>query len=404
MKRSCLTRRLAVTVSLAIATLLVVGLLAPGSEAAITWKKQVGDKEIKVNFYGFAQFEARAGDGLPINDGIRFSAQRIRLGSSYFHGPVFAKLFLDFNQPFDRTGSDPGSGGIPRMIKDAFVGYKWNNAAFIKVGMMKTPLGMNFTIPGWNLDNIERSGLDKGLVLERDFGLMLSGRLIGGPKDQKMKVNGTEMGHERWGKGFGYDIGVFNPAGRSSAVKWNPAVLGDALAYVGRIHYDHTTKLHTELSYAVSEQAGEPVDEGEPETLDYKVMDFGLNSFILKDRFNIKFEYIMGESIFGTEGRDQDTFSLALGYRVVKTFELILKHYQASATRDDSATTADTDLGNTYFGFSWYLAPLQDKPRTLQNHRIQFNYVFTSGDDDGDWTGRGGYQDVVYLAQYQYKF
>jgi hypothetical protein len=28
----------------------------------------------------------------------------------------------------------------------------------------------------------------------------------------------------------------------------------------------------------------------------------------------------------------------------------------------------------------------------------------TSGDDDGAWTGLGGYQDAVYMLQYQYKF
>ena len=36
------------------------------------------------------------------------------------------------------------------------------------------------------------------------------------------------------------------------------SLLGDALAYVGRVHYDRTAALHMEASYAVSEQAGGP--------------------------------------------------------------------------------------------------------------------------------------------------
>lgn len=264
---------------------------------------------------------------------------------------------------------------------------------------------MSFTIPGWNLDNIERSGLDKSLVLERDFGLMLSGRLIGGG-DQKMKVNGTEMGHEKWGKGFGYDIGIFNPAGRSGAVTWDSgSAVGDALAYAVRFHYDYTTWIHAEASYGKSEQAGgAPAIPGDPLTEDYEVIDVGVNSFLVKERLNLKGEYISGENIRGFLGRDQKTIVLTVGYRVIPTLELIVKHYDASATRDDSVATPDSDLSNTYVGLSWYLDPLQDKPRTLQNHRIQLNYVFTGGDDKGGWTGLGGYQDSVILAQYQYKF
>jgi hypothetical protein len=375
------------------AIVLIVGLAALPADAAITTKKKVGDKEIKVTAYGFMQYEARGGEGLTGDDGIRFQAQRVRLGTNFFVGKVFGKLFLDFNQAFDIS-----EGNLPKAIKDGFAGYKWNNAAFVKLGMMKTPVGMSFTIPGWNLDNIERNGMDKGLVLERDFGVMLSGRLIGGPADQEIKVNGTEMGHERWGKGFGYDIGIFNPAGRSSAVTWDTGILGDALAYAARIHYDFNPNIHTEASFGTSEQAGGP------DTDDYDVFDIGVNAFLLDKKLNLKGEYINGSNIRGATGRDQKTFVVTAGYMVTQQVELIVKHYDASACRDDDDEIADSDLANTYLGVNFYLEPLKFTPRALQSHKIVLNYVLTSGDDDGAWTGLGGYQDDVYMMQYQYKF
>jgi len=381
-----------------LAIVFMVGLAALPADAAITTKKKVGDKEIKVTAYGFMQYEARAGEGLSGDDGIRFQAQRVRLGTNFFVGKVFGKLFLDFNQRYDLT-----EGNLPKAIKDGFVGYKFNNSAFVKLGMMKTPVGMAFTIPGWNLDNIERNGMDKGLVLERDFGVMLSGRLIGGPADQEIKVNGTEMGHERWGKGFGYDIGVFNPAGRSSSVTWDAGVLGDALAYTARVHYDFSPTLHTEASFGTSEQAGGP------DTEDYDVFDIGVNAFLLDNKLNLKGEFISGENIRGWTGWDQTCLTLTVGYMVAQQIELIVKHYSASSTRGDDENPTnedfeDTDLGNTYLGVNFYLEPLKFKPRALQNHKIVFNYVLTSGDDADEWHGIGGYQDEVYLLQYQYKF
>jgi hypothetical protein len=265
---------------------------------------------------------------------------------------------------------------------------------------------MAFTIPGWNLDQIGRNSLEKGLVLERDFGVMLSGRLIGGPADQEIKVNGTEMGHERWGKGFGYDIGIFNPAGRSSAVEWDGgAALGDALAYVGRIHYDFSPTLHTEAAYGVSEKAGGDDYYLETNTEDYKVWDIGVNAFLLDNTLNLKGEYIDGQNIRGEAGRDQSCWVATVGYMAHDQVELIVKHYQAEATRNDEKT----DLGNTVLGVNFYLEPLKFEPRALQSHKITINYVMTSGDDgpssaEGAFNGLATYRDDVYMLEYQYKF
>ncbi len=373
---------------LGLVLVLVLALFAPTTaNAKITLKDKVGDKEIKVNIYGFSQFEMRGGDGMSAEGGMLFKAQRIRVGFNYFSGPIAGKLFLDFNQ-----SHTDDSGGLPKMIKDAFMAYKWSNSAFIRLGMIKTPIGMSFTNPGWNLDIAERNSLDKGLLFERDFGLMLSGRLIGQPNDKKMKTNGLEMGRERRGYGLGYDIGVFNPAGRSSVVTWDKAVLGDALAYAARIHYDHGRPLHMEFGFGTSEQAGGAGTE------DYSVMSFG--ALTSHPNWEASFEYTSGSNMVGVKDWDQDTFAVMFGYMLGSNVEGVIKHYQASA---DSPTAGSSDLGNTYIGINWYLSPLRYKARDFQRQKIVFNYILANGDTDA-WTGKGGYKDDGWIIQWQYKF
>ncbi len=386
MRRCVKKPRVGVLIGTLLLFVFVLGI--PGTaNAKITLKDKVGDKEIKLKIYGFSQFEMRGGDGQSAEGGIFFQAQRIRVGFNYFHGPIAGKLFLDFNQSHVKD-----EGGLPKMIKDAFVAYKFSNSAFVRLGMIKTPLGMSFTNPGWNLDIVERNKLDKGLVLERDFGLMLSGRLLGQPEDKKMKCNGLEMGHERRGQGFGYDIGIFNPAGRSAAVTWDKSIRGDALAYVGRMHYDHGRALHLEAAYGVSQQAGGANTE------DYSVWDFGV--LTSHPKWEASFEYVSGHNIKGVKDMDQATFSLMFGYMVADNIELMAKHYQASA---DNPVSGSSDLGNTYIGLNWYISPLRYKARDFQRHKIVLNYIIASGDTDS-WTGKWGYKDDGWVLQWQYKF
>ena len=122
---------------------------------------------------------------------ISFHAQRIRLGWKYSAGKIRSKVFLDFNHnsTANKTTDVGGASGIgvPDNIKDAFVAYNFNKAFTSKLGVLKMPHGMGFTIPGWNLDVAER-GLDKKLVLERNMGLMILGRDIG--FGNYAKVNG----------------------------------------------------------------------------------------------------------------------------------------------------------------------------------------------------------------------
>jgi hypothetical protein len=429
-------------------------LLSPGAALAkVTLKETIDNQDLgitqetKLQLYGFSQLEMRGGDGwlYGVQDGIRsplsgsdigeqirlrsraddsgifFNSQRIRVGFNYFTGRLAGKLFLDFNQPHERLfGVD---AGMPRMIKDAFVAYKFGNTAFIRLGMIKTPLGMDFTTPGWNLDIIQRSLLEKGLVLERQAGVMLSGRLIG--FENKMQVNGLEMGNERQGKGFGYDIGVFNPTSRSASVINTDQVVGKALSYVGRAHFDWGKPLHVELAYGVSQEAGgyDPGDPGalppspEVTTEDYKVLDFGVMTELLESRLELKFEYIDGQDIRGLKGYNQRTAVFTAGFLFAKWGEAVVKTYQAEAELSEQTQFDKSKLGNTFLGLNFFFNRVGTSHRDLQRNKIVVNYIIVNGDegivdpivgaaprDSGVWYGIGGFADSTFGIQWQYKY
>ena len=272
------------------------------------------------------------------------------------------------------------------------------------MGMIKTPSGMTFTTHSFNLDIAERSHLDKGLVLERDFGILVSGRQIGGG-DSPRHMSGIEVGHEQHGgRGFGYDVGVFNPAGRSDAVVWDESLKGDALAYAGRLHYDLGWPLHFEASYGVSEQAGGAPDSTGIHSEDYSVFDTGINSLLMDKNLNFKAEYIYGQNIRGIDGWDQSTLSVMAGYMLSPTLEGVVKLYAANAEKAD----VETSLMNIYFGVNFFLDPLKlGDPYLLQRHRIQLNYVLVDGDGEGSaqlFNGLGGHTDDSWILQWQYAF
>jgi hypothetical protein len=337
-----------------------------GNAAAADLTRAFGDQEMKVKFFGFTQVTAEAGDGLKKSetdnlDGLRFGADRVRFGFKANMDKVFAKLQVDFQK------SDDGSktGQMDEIIKDAEVGYKFMNELSVKVGEFKTPVGMDFNVSGKKLD-ITKRGMEKKLVLERSLGAMVSGRKIG------------DM--------FSYDIGVFNPANRSSAV--SDGVLGDGLAYAARVMFDLKKTLHAEVSYGSSEEAGGAGTE------DYSVWDAAL-SYIWQD-LTLKAEYISGEDIKGVTGADEEVWYLHAGYRFNPMFEGVVRHYQA----DNDLT--DKDLGNTYIGLNIFLNEKKKFPA-----RIQLNYVVTSGDDgfiNGYSGTTKGFLDDVFLAQFQAAF
>lgn len=384
-------------------------LMAADASAAYTLSKKIGDVDTKLDIYGFAQLEARGGDGSFENGSgvvpdehadVKFGAQRVRLGWNYTAGKVRGKVFLDFNQ----AHTDAGGVGLEDMVKDAFVSYVADDALVLKVGLIKMPHGMSFTIPGWNLDIVER-GFDKALAMERNMGIMLSGRdMFFGNNG---KVNGFEMGHERPWKGFGYDIMIGNQAGRSGAVI--NAAPGNANSYVGRLMFDWTELLHTEVSYAVSEAAGGIAGQAGllTDTEDYKSLNFGVDSHFL-DGANVKFEYFDGENIRGEDGWDESTMALTGTYAINKYIEPAFKSIQGTAERGG----VETKLNNTYLGVNLYISPFDDKmdrssKRKRNAHRMQFNYILASGDTADSttvWNGLKGYKNDAWVFQYQYKF
>jgi hypothetical protein len=385
------------TIKINIATGLALLLVSTVNTMAFDIKGKIGEEDTKLQIFGFAQLEARTGDGIIKDDqdaSVKFGAQRVRLGWKYSAGEVKGKVFLDFN----KAHNDKSGVGLPDMVKDAFITYIPHKAAAIKVGLIKMPLGMGFTTPGWNLDVVER-GFDKQLAFERGMGVMLSGRDLGFGNNGK--VSGFEMGHERPWKGFGYDLMIANQAGRSGVVDGaNP---GNANAYIARVSFDWTELLHTELAYGISENAGTTDQKEMPTGKAYKALNFGVDSHF-GDGANLKFEYFDAQNLKGQDNWDETTFSLTGTYYVTDTIELATKHIQGTSDKNG----VETDLGNTYLGFNYYLIPANNKmsrgaKRKRNAHRVQVNYVVASGDTD-EWNGHKGYKDDAILAQYQFKF
>ena len=392
-------------------------LMTTSAHAGYTMKKKVGDVDTKLTFFGFAQLEAVGGDGMKLkyaedgsgakvgtNSGsdINFRAQRIRLGWKYVAGNVRGKVFLDFNQAHTSQGATDGAA-VPKMIKDAFIAYKFNNAFIPKLGVIKMPNGMGFTMPGWNLDIAER-GFDKALVLERNMGLMISGRGIGYTGN---KVNGFEMGHERPWKGFGYDVMIANQANRSKAVTNTSGMGGNSYAVRGM--FDYTEKFHIEASYALSENAGGYVatNPTPADNQDYSNINVGIDSNLGK--LSLKAEYFDASNVKGTKDWDETVYTATAGYFVTPAVEAVVKHMQGTS---DKPGIVSTDLGNTYLGLNIFMSmPYSDfsrkAKRTRNQHKIVLNYIVASGDTHGattEWNGLSGYKDDAFIAQYQFKF
>ncbi|HDH02361.1 MAG TPA: porin [Nitrospirae bacterium] len=325
------------------------------SLALLTIPMKASAADLQVKWFGYSQITVEGGDG--VEDGLsdpRIGADRVRIGYKAKLGNVFSKLQIDFNKT--------GENILPQIIKDAEVGYKFNNSASVKAGMFKTPVGMDFNTSGKKLD-ITKRGMEKALVLERSLGVMVSGRKIAG--------------------GFGYDIGYFNPTTRSGAV--SGGTTGDDKAYAVRGMYDMGNILHAEVSYGKSEKAGTT-----PDLEDYSVLDVAASYKV--QGATLKAEYIDAKNVLGEDGKDQTVWYLHAGYQFTPMYETVVRYYQGN---DD---LSDTSLSNTFLGLNVYLNPAKKYAS-----RIQLNYVFASGDTD-TWDGLGGYRDDAILAQYQVAF
>ena len=351
--------------------------LAVAAGLVASMPAQAGD--VKVKWFGFAQITAAQGDGsayaLGKNDstkinedqnGAVFGADRVRFGFKIKDGNVFGKLQADLNR--DHTTAKTGT--LNETIKDVEAGYKFSNAASIKAGQFKTPVGMDFNVSGKKLD-ITKRGMEKALVMERAAGAMLSGRKIA--------------------NGIGYDLFFGNVAGRGAAHA--KGTVADDNSMAARIMYDMGKMMHVELSYGKDENSAAE---------DYEVIDLGFRMKMAA--MTIKAEYIAGSNVGGTKDADETVWYGHFGYNLGKTTELVVRHYQAD---QDVAGGGSFSMTNTYLGANFFLG----SNRT--NGRIQLNYVISGGDNDilgtGDsYTGKAGvkngYYDDTILAQYQVSF
>ena len=333
--------------------------------------------EVEVNPFGYVQLTAESRDQDSPDDNFSFGADGVRFGfkikdtDSVLGGTAFGGLEVDFNKnPLDRTVEGPNGKSVdfPAVIKDAYAGYKFNDAASIKMGQFKTPLGMDFNTSGKKLD-ITKRGLEEALVLERALGVMLSGREIGG--------------------NFGYDIGIFNPAGRGRASPVGNR--GDNNAFAGRVMFDHDdvagsgVKAHIEAAY------GE--DEAPSGAEDYEVWDIG--GIFQRGIVTVKAEYISGSNIDGIDGDDQFAWYLHGGVMVHPKVEAVIRYYD---TEFDPDVGSSTDLSNIYLGVNVFLGS------NKTNGRLQVNYVLAGGDET-DFEGVGKtFKDDAIVVQYQASF
>lgn len=308
---------------------------------------------------GFAQLTAEHTDG---SDGIQFGADRVRAGARYRHADLTGVLVLDFNVP-NAGQSTPGT--LNNQIKDVFLDWQFAEHWSVRGGQFKTPIGMDFNTSGAGLD-ITKRGLEKPLVLERDLGLMLSARKLGGF--------------------FGLDLGVFNPAGRSGATTYPATQQVDENSLAARLLLD-LGAWHGEVSSGISPQAGGPGTE------DYEVLNLGLRW--QGAAVTVKAEWIDGQNLNGVVGAEEQVGYLHLGWKMRPGFEWVARHYQGD---HGAPGVSDTTLGNTYLGFNFWPAA-----GAAADLRLQVNWVSASG-DTGSFGGLGGYREDALLLQTQLSF
>ena len=389
MNRERIDLKLVMALFYVAATTSVWGSMEP---VILPYKNKPANKKIqsKHHFFGFMQIGVQLGRGAKKgkNADMGFEADRIRLGWKYFSGSLAGKVFLDFA----KKGNDNSSVGIPDLVKDAFIAYKFNDDFVVKVGAIKTPVGMNFSIPGWNLDVIKR-GFDKKLAFERALGVMISGRDMG--FGNRGKVNGLEMGHERPWKGFGYDLMITSATGRSGAVNAHDEKgyiykANQENGYMGRLMFDWSQVFHAEVSYGKIK--GNTNGSGE----DYKVLNFGMDSHF--ERANVKVELYSVYNIRGIDGWDMNTLALTGTYYLTDRLEFAVKNIRGKESFNDR----DSDMENTYIGLNYYINPKnnnmnRETKRARNKHRMQINYVYADVDREAKGAGALFRDNVVLL-------
>jgi hypothetical protein len=311
--------------------------------------------QVDVTWMSFAQLTAEHADG---DGGVEFGRDRVRVKAEATAGRVTGGGVLDFGVR-NLDANPPGT--FANVVADLYVNYRPAEGHLLRIGQFKTPLGMDFNMPGHELDLTKR-GMEAALVLNRDIGLMLAGRL--------------------GDTAFGYDVGVFNPPGRSGATRYEAGQVGDENAAVGRIRYD-AAPWHAELAYGESGAAG---GSG---SAPYEIIDAGLR--YQGSNWNAKVEWLEGNGVHGVAGRAEAVYYVHGGYRLSPKLEVVARHYVG---RSDDAG-AVTRLTNTFLG-----ATLQVFSTPRMNGRLQANYVL-AGAHEAAYGGVGGYRGDTLLVQLQ---
>lgn len=305
-------------------------------------------------------------ESLADDDALSFGADLIRAGIEASSGDFSAKLQIDLGAG-DLDERRPGT--LPNVVTDLFVTYAIDGRNAIVFGQHKVPLGYDYMRPGHDLDLAKR-GMEKGLVLDRTIGVSLQGR--------------------RFASGFGYDLGLYNLTGRSSATRQIGSGAadqsGDDLAAAARVFFAPDEHWHAELAVGTSEQAGGP------DTENYNVIDAALRW--RNGPLTLLGEFIAGADVRGIAGRDEQVWYAHAGYDFSPRLTGVVRHY--AGTSDVAGN--ETDLGNTWIGMTWHL----DQQRRT-NSRLMINYVFASG-DQASYTGVRGYRDDALLAQFQFHY
>jgi hypothetical protein len=310
--------------------------------------------EVDLTWLSFAQFTA---EHFERTDALRFGTDRIRIKVEARYRRITGGGALDFGA---RNLGEVPPGTFANVVADLYINFRASERHLLRFGQFKTPFGMDYSVPGHELDLTKR-GMDTALVFNRDLGFLVSGATA---------------------RGFGYDVGVFNPAGRSGATRYLASQLSDGNAVIGRIRYD-TANWHAEVAY------GESPEAGGPGTASYAATNAGFR--YRGTRWNSKVEWIDGQGVLGDAGRSENVYYVHGALTLSPTIELVARHY---AGRSDISGTA-TQLTNTFLGATFRVF---ETPR--MNGRLQANYVI-AGAEEIQYTGISGYRGDAVLVQFQ---
>ena len=315
--------------------------------------------EWDLSWRGYAQLTAERDNGS--GNTLAFDAERVRPRIVIDKGRLRALMQLDF--AVDDLG-DSRTGTLANVILDLYASYELKGRHTVRFGQYKTPIGMDYNMPAHQLD-ITKRGMDAGLILNRDFGVMLTGREVLG--------------------GLSYDIGLFNPPGRSGATNYLDSQEGQATGQVARLRYDRAV-WHAELAHGIAEEAGGP------NTPDYSVSNFAVS--YSSAPWTVKAEWTEGQDVRGVAGREETVHYLHITRELKPGLEFVARHY----TGKSRVASATTELDNTYVGVTKHFAS-QSRLQT----RLQANYVFANG-DRSTYSGLRGFREDALLVQLLFYF